>query len=169
MRKLLLIGFLSFFCLSLLADGRLDIPLTMYVVKLMPLDGPTGSTPDPTDPNQFRASLSGNTLLIETQKGTVSYVVIQSDYTEAKDEDYFYALSNDSVSCSINRPGEYIIRIGHWNTDFVGILDVKAIYWCDFNGRSYGYSLPDNIAEGYYFLNLQTNVGNMTTKYYFVK
>ena len=73
MRKLLLIGFLSFFCLSLLADGRLDIPLTMYVVKLMPLDGPTGSTPDPTDPNQFRASLSGNTLLIETQKGTVSY------------------------------------------------------------------------------------------------
>ena len=169
MKRFALIGFLSFCCLSLLAGGRLDIPLTMHVVKLMPMDGPTGSTPDPTDPNQFCASLTGNTLWIETQKETVSYVVIQSNFSEAADEDYFYALSTDSVSCPITRTGDYIIRIGHWNTDFVGVLSVQSICWYDFFGRNYGFALPENKPAGYYFLRLQTNVGNMTTKYYFVK
>ena len=147
------------------AIDRLDIPLMRSVVCLMPQDNPTGSTPDPTDPNQFRASLTGNTLLIETQKETVSYVVIRSDFSDDADEDYFFAISIDSVSCPIDRPGKYTIRIGHWNTDFVGFLEVKELNWFDFNGKNYGMDKPAWQTGMYYILILQTNLGNSSVKY----
>ena len=93
MRKTSLIIGMLMLSVSLIAGNTIDIPLRMSVVQFMPSDNPTGSTPDPTDPNQFRVSLSGNTLTIYTQKDEVSYVVIRSDFSEKKDEDYFYSLS----------------------------------------------------------------------------
>ena len=86
MRKLLYI-FLLFFSVSMMANDTIQIPLTMSVFQLLPQDGPTGSTPDPADPNQFRASLTGNTLLLCTQNNAVSYVVIQETESERYGED----------------------------------------------------------------------------------
>ena len=84
--------------LAVRANDTIAIPLKMSVFRNMPMDGPTGSTPDPTDPNQFRASLSGNTLFIQTQKDAVSYVVIQEEQTNRNNEDYFYGLSYGEIS-----------------------------------------------------------------------
>ena len=169
MKRLALIWLFCLVCWPIAASGRLEIPLDWHTIKLAPMDGPTGSTPDPTDPNQFCASLTGNTLLIETQQGEVSYVVIRTDFCEMTGEDYFYALSTDSVSCPITRPGTYYIQIGHWDTDFVGVLIVKSIVCSDFEGRYYGAALPENMPAGYYFVTLETNLGNSTSKYYLVK
>lgn len=169
MKRLALIVIWCVSCWPLTANSRVNIPLTMHVVMLAPTDGPTGSTPDPTDPNQFHASLTGNTLLIETQLGTVSYVVIRTDFSEANREDYFYALSSDSVSCPITQPGIYYIYIGHWNTDFTGVLVVKSIVCGDFEGRYYGPSFPDNIPAGYYFRSFNTNLGVSNSKFYLTK
>ncbi|MCR5050591.1 MAG: hypothetical protein K6A36_05855 [Paludibacteraceae bacterium] len=146
-------------------NDRIDIPLHTYVTMLKPMDGPTGSTPDPTDPNQFRASLTGNTLTIYTQSESVSYVAIESDFSEKAGEDYFFSLSTDSVTCTINRPGTYTINIGHWNVDFVGHLQVKSVNWYDFNGKCYGQNKPAFIPGMYYILNIQTDKGNSTSKY----
>lgn len=163
--------FLCFVCLCLWADNRIEIPLQVSTISLMhaPMDNPTGSTPDPTDPNQFRASLTGNTLFIETQEETVSFVVIQSDFKNETGEDYFFALSTDSVSCTIDRPGKYIIRIGHWNTDFVGSIEVKSMDWFDYNGKDYGPVKPVFLPGIYYIFCLQTNIGNSTVKYQMVQ
>ena len=168
MRRLGLIWLMCLVSLSIWADGLIDIPLQMYTVRLAPMDNPTTSTPDPTDPNQFRATLIGNTLSIQTQQEAVSYVVVQSDFSEKAGEDYFFALSTNSVTCTINRPGIYTIRIGHWNTDFVGVLDVESMGWYDFNGRYYGYDKPMN-RPGYYFIYLKTNIGNTFVKYLLVQ
>ena len=150
---------------SLIAGNTIDIPLRMSVVQFMPSDNPTGSTPDPTDPNQFRVSLSGNTLTIHTQKDEVSYVVIRSDFSEKKDEDYFYSLSFDSVSCPITESGKYEILIGHWNADFKGSIHVKSIILCDFNGNKYDTSLLSApLPPGIYIMRLETNFGYTYTK-----
>ncbi len=169
MKRLVLILIWCVICWPLAANGRLDIPLAKHVVKLAPMDGPTGSTPDPTDPNQFCASLTGNTLLIETQHETVSYVVIRTDFSETNGEDYFYALSTDSVSCPITQPGTYYIRIGHWDTDFTGMLIVKSIVCGDLEGRYYGSVVPENMPSGFYFITLNTNLGVSNSKFYLVK
>ena len=90
LHRLLLILLVGLFSIGIRATESISIPLKMSVFSYMPMDKPTGSTPDPTDPNQFRASLSGNTLFIQTQKDAVSYVVIQETQAESNNEDYFY-------------------------------------------------------------------------------
>lgn len=150
------------------ANDTIRIPLTMTTFQYVPKDGPTGSTPDPTDPNQFRASLVGNTLLIHTQAGQVSYVVIEESESERKGEDYFYELSFDSVTCPITHTGLYTIHIGYWNTDFTGYLRVNRLHLYDFNGHQltermpYGSPLP----AGLYILRVETTAGTTTTKFY---
>ena len=151
------------------ASNTIEIPLQMSVVHFMPTDGPTGSTPDPTDPNQFHATLTGNRLTIFTQKDAVSYAVVRSGESETKGEDYFYSLSYDSVSCPITHAGLYRLFIGHWNTDFVGTLIVTRLIIADFNGKiydpsSFGFSAP----QGMYIIYLQTNMGTTYTKIYHV-
>ncbi len=168
MRRWGLIIWLVLFSVQLMASDTIPIPLTMSVFAYMPKDGPTGSTPNPTDPNQFRASLVGNTLLVETKAGDVSYVVVKEAQSEWKDEDYFYALSYGSVSCRIKRAGSYIVHIGHWNADFIGHLLVTNMALHDFNGHFWGATL-DNMNElpvGWYIISLQTNIGRTTTKFY---
>lgn len=160
-----------FMCLfvPLMATNSIEIPLTMRIIEMMPmpmpLDNPTGSTPDPTDPNQFRATLTGNTLTIRTQKNEVSYVVIRSNFCEAKNEDYFYSLCFDSVSCPITQPGRYGIYIGHWNTDFIGWLIVESVTLSDFIGKIYDSSLLlSPLPRGLYIVTLKTNIGSTSTK-----
>lgn len=152
------------------ANDTISIPLTMSVFRYMPKDGPTGSTPDPTDPNQFRASLTGNKLLIETQKNAVSYVVIQETQSNYNNEDYFYALSYGEISCPITRTGEYTIRIGYWTTDFIGFLRVKKIVLSDLNGHMLS---PDGqetdiaaLPPGFYLLRVVTSLGTTSYKFY---
>lgn len=168
MRRTLLyiLLFCSVFCYA--KNDTIPIPLRMSVFELLPQDGPTGSTPDPTDPNQFRASLIGNTLFIETQKDAVSYVVIREAQSEAKGEDYFFGISHDTISCPITHAGVYGIQIGYWNTDFIGYLMVEKFYLLDFNGHLWGESLYDiqALPAGFYVLRLKTPRGTTTTKFY---
>jgi hypothetical protein len=169
MRKTgILIVILCFVGLSAVANDTIRIPLTMSVFTRMPQDGPTGSTPDPTDPNQFRASLTGNTLLIETQENAVSYVVIQEKSSDEQGEDYFYGISFGSISCPITRTGEYTIRIGYWKTDFTGHLRVGQMALVDINGHYWGANLDhrNDLPQGLYIFLLKTNLGTTTTKFY---
>ena len=157
--------------LAVRANDTIAIPLKMSVFRNMPMDGPTGSTPDPTDPNQFRASLSGNTLFIQTQKDAVSYVVIQEEQTNRNNEDYFYGLSYGEISCPITHAGLYIIRIGYWKTDFTGSLRVKRIIIADLNGHLMNTYYRQNVdlsqlPPGYYFLRVETTLGTTTYKFY---
>lgn len=165
MRKTGLIIILLIWSVSLFAGNTIEIPLEMSTVKFMPTDNPTGSTPDPTDPNQFRVTLTGNMLTVFTQKDQISYVVIRSDFSEKYKEDYFYGLSLDSISCPITQPGKYGIHIGHWDTDFLGVLIIKSIYLCDFNGKNFDYLISNSmLPQGMYILRVETNYGYTATK-----
>jgi hypothetical protein len=160
---------LLFFASSCWAESNtIYVPLTMSTFAYMPQDGPTGSTPDPTDPNQFRVSLTGNTLLVETQKDAASCVVIQETQAEYMGEDYFYGISNGEISCSITRAGEYVIYIGYWNTNFVGILRVEKCTLLDFNGHVWGNSIEyiNQLPEGFYIFRIETKLGTTTAKFY---
>lgn len=166
MRK---IGFLIvlLFALSLYAAQEINIPLKMSLFSFAPMDGPTGSTPDPTDPNQFRATLSGNTLYIHTQAQAVSYVVIRSADSDKQDEDYFYGLSYGDLACQINRPGKYTIRIGYWDTDFYGAITVHSICLYDFNGHLIHSDAEElnYLPLGGYIIKLNTSHGNTSSKF----
>lgn len=167
-KRLIYILLLSLCTLSVRANDSIAIPLKMSVFHFLQQDGPTGSTPDPTDPNQFRASLTGNTLFIQTQKDAVSYVVIQEEQTNRNKEDYFYGLSYGEISCLITRPGQYTIRIGYWKTDFIGHLWVKKITVVDINGHLWGSTLEmiNEMPEGFYIVRIETSLGNTMLKFY---
>lgn len=167
MKKCLLGIWLSIMGVTALgAVNSIDIPLDMNTIKYMPTDSPTGSTPDPTDPNQFHATLTGNILTIETQKDAVSFVVICETSSEQQDKDYFYGLSYGTISIPIVRMGMYYITIGYWNTDFIGQIYVKSISIFDFNGHlltSDVNHLPSIISGGY-IISLQTSYGVTSIK-----
>ena len=164
MRKTLcIILFLGWF-VSIQATNTIDIPLRMSVINFAPTSSP-GSTPDPTDPNQFRATLTGNILTVTTMHDAASYIVIRTDFCEPLNEDYFYSLSFDSVTCPVTRPGTYGIHIGCWNIDFAGFIVVKSIYLYDFAGKQYPISmLSDQLPPGAYFIRVVTDRGATTTK-----
>ncbi len=169
MRKVFpLIVFLLVTAFSFAATDTISIPLYMYEGAYAPMDGPTGSTPDPTDPNQFRASLVGNTLLISTQQNAVSFVVIKEESGTWESEDFFYNLSYGHLSCPLTRPGQYTIRIGYWKTDFVGFIRVFRIAIYDMNGRLVATeNTPlENLPQGCYFLRVETSLGTTSTKFY---
>lgn len=155
-------------CFAAAANDTIPIPLRMSTFQYMPNDDPTGSTPDPTDPNQFRASLTGNTLLIKTQENAVSFVVVQEEESNKQGKDYFYGLSYGSITCPITRAGSYTIRIGYWKTDFVGLLFVQSASLLDFSGHYWGNKLEDvsTLPTGFYIFRLQTKDGTTTTKFY---
>ena len=156
------------FSICLMANDTISIPLQMSVFYYMPMDKPTGSTPDPTDPNQFRASLTGNTLFIQTQSDAVSFVVIQRTSDSWQSEEYFSALSYDSLSCPITQTGLYTIRIGCWKTDFIGRLEVRNILLADLNGHYIRNSIPQwsELPPGVYILRVETSLGTTSSKFY---
>jgi len=148
------------------ATNTIRVPLRVSYVTLLPQDNPTGSTPDPTDPTQFRVSLTGNILTIQTQPDKVSYVLVRSDFSEQKNEDYFFSVCYDSVSCPITRPGEYSIAIGCWNADLVGVIQVKSVDIFTFDGQRLNtYSVgPAMDKPGLYIVRLETDLGVTTLK-----
>ena len=168
LKRLISILFLCLVSFSLWAGDTISIPLKMSAFAYVPKDEPTGSTPDPTDPNQFRASLTGNTLFIQTQPEAVSFVVIQRAEGGQQSEEYFFALSYGSLSCPITQTGLYIIRIGCWKTDFIGRLYVKNILLTDLNGHYIRNSIPqwNELPQGVYILCVETNLGTSTSKFY---
>lgn len=165
MRRTLINILLLLFVAAACASNTIRVPLRVSTVQLLPQDGPTGSTPDPTDPTQFRVELTGNMLTVITQPEHVSYVVIRSDFSEKNDEDYFFALSYDSVSCPITRAGEYSIAIGCWNTDLVGLINVKRVDIYTFDGQRLDGPIEDLKRQpGLYIIRLETDLGVTTLK-----
>ena len=170
LREITCIFLLLFGVHVMASNNTISIPLRMmeYTMSIphAPLDNPDGSTPDPTDPNHFRASLTGNTLLIETQTGQLSYVVINEQESEAKGEDYFVGYSYGSVACSLYHAGSYTIRIGSWQTDFVGSITVKNLYVWDMSGKLINTRTNDlnTLPPGVYIICLNTPRGNTSTK-----
>ena len=166
MRKwMICIGLL--FCVCLVAsENTIKIPLYMSVFRYLPADNPTGSTPDPTDPTQFHASLTGNTLTVQTQPGEVSYVVITESQSERNNEDYFFGLSDGIITCQITRPGQYTIYIGHWKTDFKGDIYVYESGVWDMSGRLVQKQIIDIPAlnPGDYIIRLKTTLGKTSSK-----
>ena len=148
------------------ADKAITIPLRMSVFHYAPLDSPIGSTPDPTDPNQFRASLVGNTLRIETQAGLISYVVITERQSEWKNEDYFYGLSDGVITCPVTRTGFYTICIGCWNIDFVGQIEINSMSVWDLSGQLIQSHTIDLslLPENDYVIRANTSLGGTSTK-----
>ena len=167
-KRLIFIAFLCLVSFSIWANDTISIPLKMSAFAYMPMDGPTGSTPDPTDPNQFRASLTGNNLFIQTQSDAVSFVGIQRTSDSWQSEEYFSALSYDSLSCPITQTGLYTIRIGCWKTNFIGRLEVKNILLADLNGHYIRNSIPQwsELPPGVYILRVETSLGTTSSKFY---
>jgi hypothetical protein len=130
------------------------------------MDSPIGSTPDPTDPNQFTASIVGGKFVITTQSDAFSYVVIQEKLSELQNEDYFYSVSTGKIECPITRTGTYTIEIGYWKTSFLGHITIWDIGVFDINGKRIQSSVPDfkQLQPGVYFIAYQTSLGNSSTK-----
>ncbi len=149
------------------AGNTISIPLSQQMFYRMPQDDPTGSTPDPTDPNQFRATLTGNILHIDTQQDAVSYVVVREQSSDRQGEDYFYSISFGEVECVITHPGLYTIEIGYWKTDFVGQIAVRGINYYAFDGSLIGVAPYQPVEDlGAYILRVTTSLGITTTKIY---
>ena len=149
-----------------MGEDSIPIPLRMSAFKYAPMDSPIGSTPDPTDPNQFTASIVGGKFVITTQSDAFSYVVIQEKLSELQNEDYFYSVSTGKIECPITRTGTYTIEIGYWKNTFVGHVVIRDIAVFDFNGKRIQSSVPDfkQLQPGVYFIAYQTSLGNSSTK-----
>lgn len=149
-----------------MGEDSIPIPLRMSAFKYAPMDSPIGSTPDPTDPNQFTASIVGGKFVITTQSDAFSYVVIQEKLSELQNEDYFYSVSTGKIECPITRTGTYTIEIGYWKNTFVGHVVIRDIAVFDFNGKRIQSSVPNlkQLQPGVYFIAYQTSLGNSSTK-----
>lgn len=149
-----------------MGEDSIPIPLKMSAFKYAPMDSPIGSTPDPTDPNQFSASIVGGKFVITTQSDAFSYVVIQEKLSELQNEDYFYSVSTGKIECPITRTGTYTIEIGYWKTSFLGHITIWDIGVFDINGKRIQPSIPDlkQLQPGVYFIAYQTSLGNSSTK-----
>lgn len=149
-----------------MGEDSIPIPLKMSAFKYAPMDSPIGSTPDPTDPNQFTASIVGGKFVITTQSNAFSYVVIQEKLSELQNEDYFYSVSTGKIECPITRTGTYTIEIGYWKTSFLGHITIWDIGVFDINGKRIQSSVPDfnQLQPGVYFIAYQTSLGNSSTK-----
>ena len=149
-----------------MGEDSITIPLRMSAFKYAPMDSPIGSTPDPTDPNQFTASIVGGKFVITTQSDAFSYVVIRETQSEANNEDYFYSISTGQVECPITHTGTYAIEIGYWKTSFLGHITIWDIGVFDINGKRIQSSVPDfkQLQPGVYFIAYQTSLGNSSTK-----
>ena len=152
---------------SLYAANSIDIALMVSRVEYSYADGPKGSTPDPPDPNQIRATLTGNTLRIEKEADMNSYVVIRERQKERISESSF-SLSNGAIDYPITGPGQYVIRISSPKKDYIGCLQVHEIYVCDSNGQRLDH-FPDSssgMPNGFSFIRLETSLGTTTSKFY---
>ena len=152
---------------SLYAANSIDIPLMVSRVEYSYADGPKGSIPDPPDPNQIRATLTGNTLRIEKDADMNSYVVIRECQKERISESS-YSLSNGAIDYPITGPGQYVIRISSPKKDYIGCLQVHEIYVCDSNGQRLDH-FPDSssgMPNGFSFIRLETSLGTTTSKFY---
>ena len=99
-----------------------EIVLT-ELYSIMPLDDPdddgAGGRPNP---NQFRASISGNLLSIGAYTDMPAYVeVIDQETGEVVADEEFV----DETEASINRAGSYIVQIYSGNTIMTGEFEVR--------------------------------------------
>lgn len=150
---------------SLYSANSIEIPLIEIGLYA---DSPKGSTPDPSDPNQIRAALTGNTLRIEKNADGDTYeIVIQERLKEGMNEAY-YNLTTGAIVHPITRVGQYIICISSLKGEYIGCLQVNAIYVCGSNGQRLD-CFPDaagGVLNGFSVVTLETSLGTTTSKFF---
>lgn len=127
MRKSLSIVLLGL-CITLNAYAQItqEIPLYpyregLYFAPKITTDDPGRSTPDPDDPTQFRASLTGNTLSVENHTFYGVNVLVTELY-----EDRLVANLQCGTSCSVvlRDPGAYSVLIACNDVYFIGHFSI---------------------------------------------
>lgn len=121
----------KFFILALFVLGMCNAPVfgmeheivLTELYSIMPLDDPdddgAGGRPNP---NQFRASISGNLLSIGAYTDMPAYVEVIDDETgEVVADDEF----DGETETTINKAGSYIVQIYSGNTIMTGEFEVK--------------------------------------------
>lgn len=123
MKKLLIIAlFILGMCNAAVFGMEQEIFLT-ELYSIMPLDDPddegAGKRPDP---NQFRASISGNLLSIGAYTDMPAYVEVIDDETgEVVAEEEF----EGDTEISVKKAGLYLVQIYSGNTIMTGEFEVK--------------------------------------------
>ena len=123
MKKLLIIALFILGMCNVSVFGMVQEIFLTELYSIMPLDNPeddtTGSRPDP---NQFRASISGNLLSIGAYTDMPAYVEVIDDETgEVVAEEEF----EGETETTINKAGSYIVQIYSGNTIMTGEFEVK--------------------------------------------
>ena len=121
----------KFFILALFVLGMCNAPVFGMVQEIfltelysiMPLDDPERDTVGKRpDPNQFRASISGNLLSIGAYTDMPAYVEVIDDETgEVVADDEF----DGETETTINKAGSYIVQIYSGNTIMTGEFEVR--------------------------------------------
>ena len=121
----------KFFILALFVLGMCNAPVFGMVQEIfltelysiMPLDDPERDTVGKRpDPNQFRASISGNLLSIGAYTDMPAYVEVIDDETgEVVADDEF----DGETETTINKAGSYIVQIYSGNTIMTGEFEVE--------------------------------------------
>lgn len=121
----------KFFILALFVLGMCNAPVFGMVQEIfltelysiMPLDDPERDTVGKRpDPNQFRASISGNLLSIGAYTDMPAYVEVIDDETgEVVADDEF----DGETETTINKAGSYIVQIYSGNTVMTGEFEVE--------------------------------------------
>lgn len=123
MKKLLIIALCVLGMCNVAAFGMTQEIILTELYSIMPLDNPeddtTGGRPNP---NQFRASISGNLLSIGAYTDMPAYVEVIDDETgEVVAEEEF----EGETETTINKAGSYIVQIYSGNTIMTGEFEVE--------------------------------------------
>ena len=123
MKKLLIITLFVLGMCNVSVFGMVQEIILTELYSIMPLDNPeddtTGGRPNP---NQFRASISGNLLSIGAYTDMPAYVEVIDDETgEVVADDEF----EGETETTINKAGSYIVQIYSGNTIMTGEFEVQ--------------------------------------------
>lgn len=159
----------------------------LYFAPAQTQDDPGRSTPDPTDPTQFRATLTGNTLSVENHTFYGVNVLVTELY-----EDRLVANLQCGTSCSVvlRDPGAYSVLIACNDVYFIGHFSIyeplqapdrwyyygaaPSLYYTisvyDFYGRQWSVPVEYNgvdlssLPQGIYLICVRTNKNIQTYK-----
>ena len=123
MKKLLIIALCVLGMCNVAAFGMTQEIILTELYSIMPLDDPGNTTVGTRpDPNQFRASISGNLLSIGADTDMPAYVeVIDEETGEVVVEEEFV----DETEISIEDVGSYTVQIYSGNTVMTGEFEVE--------------------------------------------
>jgi len=91
------------------AETTQEIPLFPYTDGLYFMPSSNPHTPDPDDPNQFRATLTGNTLSVYQESTLHTEVQVVNLYTQTV---VVHEYMRDSLSVVLRESGHYSVILG---------------------------------------------------------